>query len=144
MSLDKSVEIKDLGLRVIGLFSQVAEALVSGEDLDDLLGKILDLVFKNLPPNAASSAFTTSAPIRSRAQGGALWAEVADEKISISRSIANRSYGTRRMRSWSAMRIVRSAFSRREERPEPGHWFGHGCFVAPLGQGHRLHLHRYA
>lgn len=89
LSPDKNFEIKDLGLGVIGLFSQVAEALLSGEDLDDMLGKILDLVFKNLPAERGllclydkSTDTITPKVVRSRA-------DVADEKISISRSIAN-------------------------------------------------------
>lgn len=88
-SPDKSFEITDLGLGVIGLFSQVAEALLSGEDLDDMLGKILELVFKNLPAERGLLCLydertdtITPKVVRSRA-------DVADEKISISRSIAN-------------------------------------------------------
>lgn len=86
---DKSFEIKDLGLGVIGLFSQVAEALLTGEDLDDMLGKFLELVFKNLPAERGLLCLydertdtITPKVVRSRAGG-------ADEKISISRSIAN-------------------------------------------------------
>lgn len=89
LSPDKSFEIKDLGLGVIGLFSQVAEALLAGEDLDDMLGKILELVFKNLPAERGLLCLydertdtITPKVVRSRA-------DVGDEKISISRSIAN-------------------------------------------------------
>lgn len=88
-SPDKSFEIKDLGLGVIDLFSQVAEALLSGENLDDMLGKILELVFKNLPAERGvlclyDNGTDTITPKVVRSRHG-----VADDKISISRSIAN-------------------------------------------------------
>ena len=88
-SPDRSFEIKDLGLGVIDLFSQVAEALLSGENLDDMLGKILELVFKNLPAERGllclyDQRTDTITPKVVRTRAG-----IADEKISISRSIAN-------------------------------------------------------
>jgi adenylate cyclase len=88
-SPDKSFEIKDVGLGVIDLFSQVAEALLSGENLDDVLGKILELVFKNLPAERGllclyDQGTDTITPKVVRSRDG-----VADRKISISRSIAN-------------------------------------------------------
>jgi adenylate cyclase len=88
-SPDKSFEIKGLGLGVIDLFSQVAEALLGGENLDDMLGKILELVFKNLPAERGllclyDQSTDTITPKVVRSRDG-----IADEKISISRSIAN-------------------------------------------------------
>lgn len=88
-SPDKSFETRDVGLGVIDLFTQVAEALLSGENLDDMLGKILELVFKNLPAERGllclyDERTDTITPKVVRDRDG-----VANKKISISRSIAN-------------------------------------------------------
>jgi len=76
------------GVPIIGLFQQVGEILLASEDLDEMLGKVMDLALANLPAQRGficlcdpAAATITPKTMRTKGLSGG-------EPITISRSIA--------------------------------------------------------
>lgn len=115
-------------LGTMGLFRQVAQALLSTQNLDEMLERVMDLVFKNLPAERGSLCLYDS-------ESGKLAPRVArvkvgkpDDTITISRSIVNeviKSKNSVLVRDAAADERFREAVSLRQEGI-------HSAMCAPL------------